>query len=272
MYLNGYIFTGEERAMGHGFALFAGTGLEIVRASAREAEALGYSSFWVNHPGSTDGLAALALAASESRRLGLGIGVIPLHTRGPDSIVQGVRANALPLDRLLLGVGSANPGALKRVRGGVAELRSRLPVRLVVAALGPQMCRLAGEVGDAVLFNWLTPEHARVSGEWVRAGAAAAGRQPPKLYAYVRVALGPAARDRLRAEGARYAAIPAYADHFARMAVEPVATAIAADDPDAIRRALDAWRGAVDEVVLRAITGTDTVAEYLALLRAAKPA
>src|SRR3989442_12952608 len=162
-----------------GFALFAGAAPEILRASAREAEGLGYSSFWVNHPGATDGLAALALAAGETRRIELGIGVIPLHTRGPDSIVQGVHASGLPLDRLLLGVGSPNPGALTRVREGVAALRSKLAARLVVAALGPQMCRVAGEGADAVLFNWLTPEHARRSAEWVRAGAAAGGRQPP---------------------------------------------------------------------------------------------
>ena len=134
--------------MRHGFALHAGTAPEIVRTSAREAEGLGYSSFWVNHPGATDGLVALAVAASETQRIDLGVGVVPLPTRGPDKIVLGVRANALPLDRLLLGVGSANPGALRRVRAGVAELRSQLAVRLVVAALGPQMCRLAGEVAD----------------------------------------------------------------------------------------------------------------------------
>src|SRR5256712_2839682 len=211
--------------MGRGFALFAGAAPEIIRASAREAEALGYSSFWVNHPGATDGLAALALAAKETRRIELGIGVIPLNTRGPDSIVQGVRANALPVGRLLLGVGSPNPGALRRVRDGVAALRSELPVRLVVAALGPQMCRLAGEVADAVLFNWLTPEHARRSAEWVRAGATAAGRQMPKLFAYVRVALRAAASDRLREEGVRDPAIPPYPAPLPRLGGEPVGNA-----------------------------------------------
>src|SRR2546428_5861301 len=100
--------------MGLGFAVFAGTTPEIIRASAREAEQLGYSSFWVNHPGSTDGLAALAQAARETQRIELGIGVIPLHSRGPENIVQGVSANALPLDRLLLGVGSPNPKARHR--------------------------------------------------------------------------------------------------------------------------------------------------------------
>jgi len=257
--------------MGRGFALFAGTGADIIRASARETEALGYTSFWVNHPGSTDGLAALGPAARETQQIDVGVGVIPLHTRGPDSIVQGVRANALPVDRLLLGVGSPNPGALRRVREGITQLRSQLGTRLVMAALGPHMCHLAGEIADGVLFNWLTPEHARVSGDWVRAGAAAAGRQPPKLFAYVRVALGSAAGDRLVEEAARYAAIPAYANHFARMGVKPVQTAIAAETPDAIPPALTRWLGAVDEIIIRAITERDTVEENIALLRAAKP-
>lgn len=257
--------------MGRGFALFAGVPSEVIQAAAREAEALEYSSFWVNHPGSTDGLAALTPAARETRRIDLGIGVIPLHTRGPDSIVQGVRANALPLPRMLLGVGSANPGALGRVREAMAQLRSQLQVRLVAAALGPRMCRLAGETADAVLFNWLTPAHAQRSAEWVRAAAAAAGRQPPKLFAYVRLALGPGAREKLQAEADRYAAIPAYAAHFARMGATPMQTAIAAQSADAIPLALKTWQGAVDEVVLRAITGRETVEETLALLRATKP-
>src|SRR5256886_652682 len=205
---------GSERPeMGQGFALFAGVAPEIIRASAREAEGLGYSSFWVNHPGATDGLVALALAATETRRVELGIGVIPLHTRGPDSIGQGVRANRLPLDRLLLAVGSANPGALQRVRDGVAALRPNLAARLVVAALGPQMCRVAGEVGDGVLFNWLTPEYARRSADWVRAGAAAAGRQPPRLFPDGRVAPGAGAGGRPGGRGAPAGGGPADAAH-----------------------------------------------------------
>jgi len=105
----------------------------------------------------------------------------------------------------------------------------------------------------------------------VRAGATAAGRHMPKLFAYVRVALGTAACDRLLEEAVRYATIPAYAAHFARMGVKPVETAIAAQSPDALAPALGKWQGVVDEIVLRAITGTDTVEENVALLRAAKP-
>ena len=258
--------------MGRGFALFAGTTPEIIRASAREAEVLGYSSFWVNHPGSVDGLAALAFGARETKSIELGIGVIPLHTRGPESIAQGVRAAALPLDRLLLGVGSPNPKSLARVRDGVAALRAQLKTRVIVAALGPKMCRLAGEVADGVLFNWLTPEHARVSAGWVREGAAAAGRKAPTVFAYVRLALGAKACEKLAEEGGRYAAIPAYGAHFERMGVKPVDTCIAAQKAGEIPAALGKWQGVVDEVVLRAITGNDTIEENLALLRAAKPA
>ena len=258
--------------MGQGFALFAGIASDVIKASAREAEALGYSSFWVNHPGSTDGLAALAQAAGVTTRVALGVGVIPLHTRGPASIVDGARSTRLPLDRLLLGVGSPNPRSLERVRDGVAEIRKSLQTRIVVAALGPRMCRLAGEIADGVLFNWLTPEYARRSAELVREGAAAAKRKMPTTYAYVRLAMGPAGIARLGDEGGRYAGIPAYAAHFERMGVKPVDTAIAGQTPADIRAGLTKWKGAVDEIVLRAITGQDTVDETLTLVRKAKPA
>jgi alkanesulfonate monooxygenase SsuD/methylene tetrahydromethanopterin reductase-like flavin-dependent oxidoreductase (luciferase family) len=255
-------------ATGKGFAVFAGVSPEIIGASAREAEAHGYRSFWVNHPGPVDGLGALAHAAAGTSRLDLGVGVIPLHTRGPESIIDGVRSHALSPVRLLLGVGSPNPEALKRVRDGVGALRGKLSTRIIVAALGPRMCRLAGEVADGVLFNWLTPEYARRSADLVRAGAQAAGRPMPTLYAYVRVALGPDAARRLGDEGGRYDAIPAYHAHFERMGVKPLETAISATSARAIKTALGAWNGAVDEVVIRAITAQDTVEDHVTLLRA----
>jgi alkanesulfonate monooxygenase SsuD/methylene tetrahydromethanopterin reductase-like flavin-dependent oxidoreductase (luciferase family) len=133
------------------------------------------------------------------------------------------------------------------------------------------MCHLAGEVADGVLFNWLTPEHARASAEWVRAGARAAGRPAPRLFAYVRVALGAAGAARLEEEGRRYAAIPSYAAHFARMGVPPVATAVSAPAATAVPKALARWASTVDEVVVRAITVGDTVDETLAVLRATRP-
>jgi alkanesulfonate monooxygenase SsuD/methylene tetrahydromethanopterin reductase-like flavin-dependent oxidoreductase (luciferase family) len=127
-------------------------------------------------------------------------------------------------------------------------------------------------VADGVLFNWLTPAYARKATEWVREGAKAAGRTPPRTYAYVRLALGDAAGERLNEESDRYAAIPAYAAHFERMSVRPIDTAIAAKKPEDIRTAIAAWQGAAEEVVFRAITAKDTVEDNLALVRAAAPA
>jgi alkanesulfonate monooxygenase SsuD/methylene tetrahydromethanopterin reductase-like flavin-dependent oxidoreductase (luciferase family) len=168
-------------------------------------------------------------------------------------------------------VGSPNPGALARVRAGIADLRARLGTRLVIAALGPQMCRLAGEIGDGVLLNWVSPEYAHRSADLVREGAAKAGRPAPKIYAYVRLALGPGAHDLVLGEANRYAKVPAYGANFDRMGVKPETTAIAALTPDEIAPALAKWHGVVDEVVLRAIPAADTIDDTLALVRAARP-
>jgi len=144
-----------------GFALRADTDGAIVERCAAEAERLGYGSFWLNHPGRTDGVAGLAVAAAATEQIDLGVGVVPLTVRTAEDVVDGVRAAGLPLERLLLGIGSPNPEALARMRAGVATIRAELSCRVVAAALGPRMCRLAGETADGVLFNWLTPEHAR---------------------------------------------------------------------------------------------------------------
>ena len=240
--------------MARGLALHAGVAPSVIRAAARSAESLGYGSFWVNYPAPTDGLESLARAAAETARVALGVGVVPLHTVGPDAIVAAVETNRLPVARLLLGVGSPNPGALGRVRDGIAALRARVPARLYVAALGPRMCRLAGEVADGVLLNWLTPEHAQRSADWVREAAAAARRPPPRLATYVRVAIGPEGAALIEAEGRRYAGIPAYADHFARMGAPPSATAVAARTAGEVRDALARWEGVLDDVVVRAVT------------------
>ena len=257
--------------MSRGFAVAANVKIDVIAAAAREADGAGYTSFWVNHPGPFDGLASVGVAARETRRIALGIGVIPLHTRGPQSIVEGVRTHALPLDRLWLGVGSPNPKSLDRVREGVAALRKDVRTKIVVAALGPKMCRLAGEIADGVLFNWLTPEHAKASAVLVREGAQAAKRPVPRLFAYVRLAMGPGAAERVAKEGARYDSVPAYHANFERMGVKPEATAVVADTPAEVARALARWDGALDEIVLRALPADDGVESTLALLRAAKP-
>ena len=132
------------------------------------------------------------------------------------------------------------------------------------------MCRLAGEIADGVLFNWLTPEHAKASAALVREGAQAAKRPAPRMFAYVRLAMGPGAAERVTKEGARYAAVPAYQANFDRMGVKPETTAIVADAATDVARALARWEGVVDEVVLRALPADEAVEATLSLLRAAK--
>jgi hypothetical protein len=126
-------------------------------------------------------------------------------------------------------------------------------------------------LADGVLFNWLTHEFARVSTEWVIEGASAAGRRPPTIYAYQRVALGPAARERLITEAGNYARIPQYAQHFDRMGKTPLDASIAFDTSAEIQSALAAWDGIVDEVVVRGIVAAESFDAYLNLLHAAAP-
>src|SRR2546430_11198239 len=124
--------------MSRGFAVAANVKAEVIAAAAREAEATGYTSFWVNHPGPFDGLASVAVAAKATQRIALGIGVIPLHTRGPASIVEGARTHALPPDRLWLGVRSPNPRSPDRVRDRVPPNRKEPRTNPVVAAPRPK--------------------------------------------------------------------------------------------------------------------------------------
>ncbi len=62
-------------------------------------------------------------------------------------------------------------------------------VPLYLAALGPQMLRLAGEVADGALLNWATPERIAASRSFVDVGSERAGRQAGAvpLTMYIRV-------------------------------------------------------------------------------------
>jgi alkanesulfonate monooxygenase SsuD/methylene tetrahydromethanopterin reductase-like flavin-dependent oxidoreductase (luciferase family) len=243
-----------------------------VREVAREAEALGYSSFWVNDTPGGDGLAALAAAAGVTERIALGVGVIPFDRRPASAIADDVARLGLPEDRLLLGVGSGgDPKGLGLVRDGVARLRERLTCRVIVSALGPRMCALAGEVADGVLFNWLIPAFAERSGQFVIDAAEQAGRPRPALMAYVRCALLPQAEARLAEESGRYGSFPKYAAHFERMGVSARDTCISGPDAASLQAGIAAHEAVLDETVVRAITADDSAASILELLHACQP-
>ncbi|HVB63995.1 MAG TPA: LLM class flavin-dependent oxidoreductase [Nitrolancea sp.] len=268
-------------ASNRGFGVAAAVAPEVIRGAAQLAESLGYHSFWVNDNDQGDGLEGLALAASVTKTIKLGVGVIALSRTPAEEIVarlrkldgsQGGEAR-LPLDRLWLGVGSGagGQGALERVRRGLDVVNRDANTTVFISALGPRMSRLAGEAAAGVLFNWLTPEFAGDATGWVRQGAEHAGRQVPVLASYVRVSLGTAGAQRMAKEAARYNGVPSYGDHFRRMGIEPVEAGLRGETADDIRSGLDRWEGLLDEIVVRSITANDTLEETLELVRAGAP-
>jgi alkanesulfonate monooxygenase SsuD/methylene tetrahydromethanopterin reductase-like flavin-dependent oxidoreductase (luciferase family) len=108
------------------------------------------------------------------------------------------------------------------------------PVPVYLAALGPQMLHLAGELADGVCLNWASPEQIAWSRSQLQAGAKAAGRDDKDLLVsmYIRVCIDDdvaAARRALAIQVLGYSlARPgvdktlSYRGHFGRMGFEDV--------------------------------------------------
>lgn len=235
-------------------------------------EGLGYHELWANDNRRRSGLATLRAAADGAERMELGLGVAPLSDRTPREIAGEVHAVGLPHERLLLGVGTGSGSSLDAVRAGVADLRRLLPdVRICIAALGPRMCRLGGEIADVVLLNWAFPDRIAQSRSWVGEGAAAASRTPPRLAGYVRVAIGPDAPERLAAEADRYRHRPRpYVRLFDEQGAEDERIpGVAAIDPTAVPALLAPYRSALDSCVVRALPADDSLDELISVAAAA---
>lgn len=252
-----------------GFGVSGALDHSVVRAIVPAVAELGYATFWANDVPTGEGLATLAVAAELAENIRLGVGVIPIDRQPADHIIDRVEALRLPVDRLIVGIGSGGVrrGSLELVRSAIKTLRRR-GIRTVVGALGPKMVALSGAEADGVLLNWLTPKAAARSIEIMR--DAASGRRVEAI-AYVRVAFGDAADARLESESLRYESVPQYAAHFERMGVRAIETSVAGPTPAALQAGLMAFDDVVDEVVVRAITAEETPAAYLDLARAAAP-
>lgn len=233
---------------------------------ARALTDAGYMGAWANDTPGHAALDALRGLAAGEARLALGIGVVSLSDHDPAEVAVAIRAVALPADRLILGLGSGRSASVSLVRDGIAALRGALPgVRLAVAALGPRMCELGGEVADLVLLNWAAPARVAWARERIAAGAARSGRPMPVVAGYVRVAVGEGADERLRAELERYAAAPAYRRAFEAQAGIPGVAAAAATGA---RAQLAPYRAALDVCVVRALPAGDRLVDWLAVARA----
>ena len=196
-------------------------------------------------------------AVAPSLDLGTGVVALQLRTP-PLVAMAGATLQALHPERdIVLGVGISSPvvtskwhGApygdrpLARVREYVTLLqqclsgetvsfkgdfyevsRFRLGVKLgdrrpkvVIGALNPAMLRLAGELADGVLLNYLPASHVPWSVEQVRAGAEHRAGGPPSVYAYVHAGVCERADgiDLARRDLFSYAVVDAYARNFER--------------------------------------------------------
>ena len=266
-------------------ALGVQPGLEL----AAQAERLGYSSYWTAEVTGAEAFSLLgAVTATTSLAPGTGVLALQLRTP-PLLAMAGATLQALAPDRdVFIGIGISSPVVAGRWHGAgygdrpLAQTREfvellrmclsgekvdfagdfykvkgfRLGVRLgdkrpkiVLGALNPKMLRLAGEIADGVLLNYLPSTHVPWSVEQVRQGGDAT------IYAYVHCGVGDRA-DALkpgRFDLFSYAVVDAYAENFRRAgfgdAVDEVRARHAAGDREgALAAVSDEWLDAIDFV------------------------
>ncbi len=237
------------------FGVAAGLDPAVAVPLAVRCEELGYASIWSNdHPGAK-GLETLAVFAQQTQRIELGVGVIAIDRTPPETIAADLQRVGLDPSRLWLGIGAGfNKRPLSAMREALPVLREALPgVRLVLAAMGPKMCALAGAEYDGVFFNWMTPEFAAEARSHVEIGAREAGRETPPIFGYVRTAVGDDAEARLAKEESFYRDLHAgYRNHFDRLGEPEGTVGVAAPTAVAAQRELSAY-GALDTIVVRGL-------------------
>lgn len=230
-----------------------GGDLPAAVALARTAEDLSYESVWVTHGLGRDSFLVLGVYAAATTRLHVGNGVVPIYPRHPVAMAQaaltlaetsggrfrlgiGVSHRATietmlgltVLDPLAvmreyvavlrgaLGEGAAFEGKHYRVHWSLALPARPAPPPIYLAALGPKMCELAGEVADGAILWLCPPAYVReVAVPAIARGRRRAGKTLEGFDIVSAVPLAvtddvPAARAAFRAELARYAALPFY--------------------------------------------------------------
>jgi probable F420-dependent oxidoreductase len=243
----------------------------------RLAEAEGYTGLWVPENKGREVFTQLGAMAAATSRIRLGPGIANIFTRTPTLLAQAaVTLDQVSGGRAWLGLGTGHQPTLEeshgirfdrpfgRMRDAVRIVRAilrgealpdtpvvrarafrletppRADLPIYVAALGPTMCELAGELADGVILNWATPHSVRGAVAHVRAGAARAGRDPASLAiaCYLRLSAGapPAVmRHALAREIARYIDMPFYRRMFDAAGFAAHTPAVAAawpHDPD----------------------------------------
>ncbi|HXD98515.1 MAG TPA: LLM class F420-dependent oxidoreductase [Candidatus Acidoferrum sp.] len=268
-------------------------------ATAREAEARGYHTAWLGEVSGYDAIVMSTVVATHTERLVVANGVLPVQTRTPVILgMAAASLNHLAPGRFALGLGlssktiveqwhglSFSP-ALGQIREAVEIVRQvasgervnhegkfyrvknfRLtspppaaPVRVYLAALGPEMLELAGEIADGVLLNWIPPEAVPASITHLETGARRAGRTLDgfEIASFVRTCVtddATAARETLARDITGYATVDVYASFFRT-----------AGYPDEVAAVGAAWAsgdraGAVKRVSPRMLDGLGVVGD-----------
>src|SRR5262245_5567181 len=227
-------------------------------ALAREIEARGYRTAWMGEAAGTDAVTTMTLLAAHTERLGIATGVLPIQTRTPVvlGMTAATLGHAAP-GRFSLGLGVSSRAIVEQWNGltfvpGLAQMREAVqviravlsgervsfegrfytirnfrlaippppePVPIVLAALGDEALRLAGEIADGVLMNWIGPETVPHAIAEVEAGAKRAGRSLDgfEIGAYIRTCVTDAvepARQALARDITGYTTVDAYASYF----------------------------------------------------------
>jgi len=183
--------------------------------ACQEAERLGYTDAWSYEVDAIDAFTPLAVIGLHTN-LRLGTAIANVYTRGPATLAETAAGVAeVAPGRFNLGIGSGSQPIVELWNGGkfrkpatrVREMALFLrkafagervvfegetfrvdgfrmakppsePIPIHIAALREGMLRVAGEVGDGAIINWLSAEDVKKSVAVVREAAKAAGRNP----------------------------------------------------------------------------------------------
>lgn len=269
-----------------------GLGLHDVGLLARGADDAGFESLWIPEVGSRDALVVAALVGCQTRRATVGTGVVPVFSRNPVTLALAAATAAESSGgRFILGLGAGHPftaqawysspwrhprtrlremiDVVRRILAGervshhgevrvdgfhLASIPPHVPIYL--AGLTPGTLRMAGEIADGVLLNWLPPEGMHRCGFLVREAAADAGRTV-RVAGYVRVAAADEpdqleeAQAAVREQAYMYAMMPAYAASLRQAGLGDAIDAIAAGDERALDTIVDATCLVGDRDVIR---------------------
>lgn len=237
------------------------SGVQGVLDDLRSSEADGFSSYWVAQVGLIDALTMLGAHGNTDSTMELGTAVISTWERHPHTLAaQALTTQALVGDRLVVGIGvnhqphverslrmdwdrpvrhmseylsilgdllatgsSSHQGDIWSFDGEGARPSDGVP-KVMIAALGEQMLRLAGRRTDGTILWCVGAETIRTHiAPTINDAAADAGRPAPAIVCSLPVWVtdDPApAREFLAAILADYAALPSYR---AMMDIEGVA-------------------------------------------------